>query len=733
MNVPKQTKFIVLFKVLACTLILYSFITPEASGKKKQDSKPDSRISYNKRQHSITLSWTAFGYSGKYIITRGGSRLATEFAPVGTTSRLIFTDHKPNANKYENYYKITRDNITITVSLEKQLFGSNMYFYDRKYEKPETARNDINAQFGTIGLGGSDGEWTTKRQAYYFKANLQGQTYDPGGSGTASSAEANSIELGFYAHIGGLGKVPSDVKLGSIFTRPHLSGGANATCTFWRSVENVTVLRDFGWTVSQSTSARRILIESTSKYISDIGKNNFWGSGGFIADACYTAYRPNWGGQQQWYTRNTIFPAGAGAMGGSYNMVWQGCVNAPQADKINSPVTATPIIREKPFLFIDDDGEYKVFVPAWQKDRIGVSWSSTSMGKGEIQDLLTEWYVTREGDTDAEINKALKAGKNIFFTPGHYALNAPIQVNRKNAILLGAGIASVTLEPTEKNHWGCIYADDRDGIIIAGLLMDSFNSTTYQVRVGNEGADADHTVNPILLSDITCRVGGVQSKNIQIQASLQINSNNVVGDQFWLWRADHGTQRGGNLRWIRDRCKNGLLVTGNDVTLYALFVEHYQEYEVLWLGERGRTYFLQNEPPYDAPDQAAWSSQGGRVDGYAAFKVANTVKEHHSIGMGSYAVFTGTDGHVNMKNAFEIPDNPNVTLEKMCTTRFAGPGNIQNVVDGMGGSTASGVKRVALYSNGPGTQPYNEKFILPDRVSYPAYIVMDKKSTPEKN
>ncbi len=715
-------KVISVFTAFAFILILCSFVISYSTDVKKLENRVEGKIVYNKKKHSISLSWPAFGSSGNYEITRGGSRLASDFVPVGSTSKLTFTDTKPSADKYENYYKVTRNGITIILSLESQIFGDNMYFYDRKYEKAETARKEINSHFGTIGLGGPNGEWTTKRQAYYFKANVNGQTYDPGGSGSASSAAANSIELGFYSHIGGLGKLPGDVKLGSVFTRPHLSGGANATCTFWRSMENVAVMRDFAWTVSQSTSARRMLIESTSKYISDVGSDNFWGSGGFIADTHYTSSRPNWGGQQQWYTRNAVFPSGSGAMGGSYNMVWQGCVNPPQADDANSPISSTPVIREKPFLFIDKDGEYKVFVPAWQKDRVGVSWSSTDMGDGKIQDLLTDWYVAKEGDTDVEINTALKSGKNIFFTPGHYALNAPIQVNRKDAILLGAGIASVTLEPTEKNIWGCIYADDKDGVIIAGLLMDSFNSTTYQVRIGNEGANTDHAANPILLTDITCRVGGVQSKNIQIHTSMQINSNNVVGDHFWLWRADHGSQPGGDARWVRDRAKNGLIVTGDDVTIYALFAEHYQEYEVLWLGERGRTYFFQNEPPYDAPNQASWTSQGGRVDGYAAFKVANTVKEHQSIGMGSYAVLTGTDGNVNKKNGFEIPNSPNVKLEKMCTTRFAGSGNIQNVINGIGGSTATGVKRVALYNNGKGMQPYDEVFDLPNSESYPAKV-----------
>ncbi len=719
-------KVIQAFTAMTLMLTLCSFVIPRSSDKEKQKNRIESKIVYDKKKRSMTLTWPAFGTSGNYVITRGGSRLASNFVSLGSTSKSTFTDNRPNTDKYENYYKITRNGITILLSLEHQIFGQNMYFYDRKHEQAETAKNEINTHFGTIGLGGLNGEWTTKRQAYYFKANIDDQTYDPGGSGSASAAEANSIELGFYSHIGGLGKVPTDVRLGSIFTRPHLSDGANATCTFWRSMENVTVMRDFAWTVSQSTSARRMLIESTSKYISDIGNNNFWGSGGFIADTRYTSSRPHWGGQQQWYTRNTVFPLGSGEMGGSYNMVWQGCINPPTTDDINSPIPTTPIIREKPFLFIDNDGEYKVFVPAWQKDRIGASWSSTNIGEGKIQDLLTEWYVAKEGDTDLEINAALKSGKNIFFTPGHYALNAPIQVNRKDAILLGTGIASVTLEPTENNIWGCVYADDKDGIIIAGLLMDSFNSTTYQIRIGDDVSNVDHSANPTLLTDITCRVGGIQSKNVQVHTSMQINSNHVVGDHFWLWRADHGSQRGGDARWIRDRCKNGLIVTGNNVTLYALFAEHYQEYEVLWLGERGRTYFFQNEPPYDAPNQESWSSQAGKVDGYAAFKVANTVKEHHSIGMGSYAVFTGTDGNVNKKNGFEAPNNPNVKLEKMCITRFAGTGNIQNVINGSGGSTATGVKRVALYNNNNGIQPDDEEFELPSRESYPKYIFMDK-------
>ena len=42
--------------------------------------------------------------------------------------------------------------------------------------------------------------------------------------------------------------------------------------------------------------------------------------------------------------------------------------------------------------------------------------------------------------------------------------------------------------------------------------------------------------------------------------------------------------------------------------MYGLFVEHYQQYNTIWNGKGGRTYFYQNEMPYDPPSNAAWGS-----------------------------------------------------------------------------------------------------------------------------
>ena len=158
-------KKITVFAAYVMILSLCSFSAPSTFQEKDKVVRAENSIVYNKKSRTMTLSWVPFGSSGDYTIERGGSRLASNFVLIGTTSGMTFTDGNPIPNKYENYYKITRDSITILLSLEKQIFGDNVYFYDRKYEEAGTARREINAHFATTGRGGANGEWSTKRQA----------------------------------------------------------------------------------------------------------------------------------------------------------------------------------------------------------------------------------------------------------------------------------------------------------------------------------------------------------------------------------------------------------------------------------------------------------------------------------------------------------------------------------------------------------------------------------------
>ena len=106
-------KVISVLTAFAFILILSGFVMSSSIEGNKAENKIAGKVVYNKKKHSISLSWPAFGSSGNYEITRGGSRLASDFVPVGSTSKLAFTDTKPSTDKYENYYKITRNAITI--------------------------------------------------------------------------------------------------------------------------------------------------------------------------------------------------------------------------------------------------------------------------------------------------------------------------------------------------------------------------------------------------------------------------------------------------------------------------------------------------------------------------------------------------------------------------------------------------------------------------------------------
>jgi hypothetical protein len=117
-------------------------------------------------------------------------------------------------------------------------------------------------------------------------------------------------------------------------------------------------------------------------------------------------------------------------------------------------------------------------------------------------------------------------------------------------------------------------------------------------------------------------------------------------------------------------------------------VEHYQKYQVIWNGNNGTDIFFQNEMPYDVPSQAAWMEAPG-VDGYAAFKVADTVTNFSGYGMGSYSFFNqGID--IYAAHAFEVPSTlPTGSLHDLLTVFLNGNGGILHVVNDTGGSATA--------------------------------------------
>jgi hypothetical protein len=539
-------------------------------------------------------------------------------------------------------------------------FGPNVLIFD-------PSMTDIQSRLDAIFSQQESNQFGSNRYAYLFK---------PGNYHL-------DVQVGFYMQVLGLGKSPDEAAItGAVRSKAGWRGG-NATCNFWRAVENLSVTPTLDghtniWAVSQGTAWRRVHLRGNLN-LSDNG----WSSGGFIADSRIDG-RINSGTQQQWLSRNAQFGSWTG---GTWNMVFVGTLNPPAGAWPDSPYTVidkTPLIREKPYLFIDDGGHYFVMVPNLNTNGTrGITWSGDSTPGTPLP--VDQFYLAHpETDNAASINAALNGGKNLLLTPGIYHLEGSLRVSRPDTVVLGLGYP--TLVP-DKGTPAMMIADV-GGVKVGGILFDAgaSNSATL-LQIGEPGGSASHAADPLFFYDIFCRVGGASAGTAT--GMVTINSRDVVGDNFWLWRADHGRGVG----WNSNKNATGLIVNGDNVTLYGLFVEHCQEYQTVWNGNGGRVYFYQSEMPYDPPSQEAW--RHGGANGYASYKVADTVTTHEAWGLGVYSVFRSAP--VMVDNAFETPTAPGIKMNHLVAIRLGGRrgGGISHVINGTGSAVSPTRKAIA--------------------------------------
>jgi hypothetical protein len=481
------------------------------------------------------------------------------------------------------------------------------------------------------------------------------------------------VPVGFYTQVLGLGATPDAVEIdGNVHSDASLPHN-DATCTFWRAAEGFSVTPAGGtmqWAVSQAIPFRRMHVRGNLV----LHQNHGWASGGWMSDSLIDGNVDS-GTQQQWISRNSEWGSWTGS---NWNMVFVGVVSPPSGDWPSPPYTKVdrvPVAREKPFLTVDMKGNWSVRVPELRKDSKGITWRG-GVTPGRLIPL-SHFYVARpDVDSAATINAQLANGKDLLLTPGNYELEEAIRVTRPDTIVMGLGYA--TLKPTHGT--AAITTADVDGIDIAGVLFDAgVEKSPVLLRVGPQGSQTRHRANPICLHDVFFRVGGAGVGSAQ--EDLEINSSDTIVDHTWIWRADHGAGVG----WDKNFSANGMVVNGEDVTAYGLFVEHHQEFQVLWNGNGGRTYFYQSEIPYDPPDQTSYTSAKG-VDGWASYKVADSVTRHEAWGLGIYSVFRHPD--VVLTRAIEVPEKPGVRFHHMITVALDDKGAIENVIDNAGGSTS---------------------------------------------
>jgi hypothetical protein len=552
-------------------------------------------------------------------------------------------------------------------------FGPNVIIFD-----PSMPTAEIQATADAIYAQQVNDEMGPNRYALLFM---------PGTYGT--DAAPLHIKVGYYTEVAGLGELPTDVVIighVDVYNRCLAPDNCIALVNFWRSLSNLTIQVDGTgldgcrasgnfWAVSQASPMRRVKVTDHLTLMDYCTAGPQYASGGFIADS-ETAFITN-GSQQQFMVRNSNI---GGWSNGVWNQVFSGVVGAPATSFPNPTYTTlatSPVTREKPFLYVDDNGDFNVFVPATHFDSSDTSWGDGPAAGTSIP--LSAFFIAKPTDSAKTINNALARGKHLIFTPGVYNLDRTIDVKKARTVVLGMGLA--TLTPVDGNI--VLRVANVKSVTLAGFMIDAgpmVSPTLLQVgtRRGPNAKPQDHWSDPnypTLLSDIFFRIGGPHVG--KAQTSLLVNSANVVLDHIWAWRADHGNGVG----WTVNKADTGVVVNGDNVTAYGMFVEHYQKTELIWNGENGKTIMFQNEMPYDPPSQEAWQNNG--VNGYPAYKVGDNVKTHEAWGLGSYSFFNvGPDIHA--ERAFEVPVTPGVTMHSLVTIFLNANGGIDHVINDTG-------------------------------------------------
>jgi len=353
--------------------------------------------------------------------------------------------------------------------------GPNVIIFD-----PSMTTAEIQAAADAIYAQQVDDEMGPNRYALLFMPGTYG-----------SAATPLLLKVGYYTEVAGLGLLPSDVVINGhvdVYNRCLEPNGGNclALVNFWRSLSNLTIqVQSAGmdgcrasanfWAVSQASPMRRVNITGGNLSLMDYCTGGpQYASGGFIADSD-TTFVVN-GSQQQFMVRDSIIDGWSNAV---WNQVFSGVIGAPANSFGSTPydpppyttLDESPITREKPFLYVDGDGAFNVFVPAPRTDSSGTTWSARPTSGRSIP--LADFFLAQPGDSVKEINQALRRGK--------------ILVNRKDTVVLGMGLA--TLTPTKGNL--VMRLADAPRITVAGLMFDAGPQNSYALlQVGTRTAAA---------------------------------------------------------------------------------------------------------------------------------------------------------------------------------------------------------------------------------------------------
>ncbi len=557
---------------------------------------------------------------------------------------------------------------------QSDFFGPKVCVFDAKTSPSGDIQNIVNAIHTSIG---HDKDSEEKNQ---FASQGYAILFKPG------SYSSVTVPVGFYTQVLGLGLSPEDTTIKALNIWADDLYRGTSLDNFWRGAENLTTTGQTLWAVSQASPLRNIHVKNG--LLLALG-DSAYASGGFLANTEVDGTIES-RGQQQWITRNSSMGAWTGAV---WNMVFVGTPKAPNGGLPNTNVETTPRIQEKPYLTYDQGSQqYEVVVPKY----LGTPTSGTNWKNEYTLIPQSQIIVASPGMTADQINQKLADPKvqgaptALIFTPGQFNLDSTIVINKPNTVVLGLGVPALT---ATKPHTP-IMTTSGSGIKIGGILFEAGSNEPLNsndpslLQIGTAGNDTGSATAPSSLSDVYCRIGGRIAA--QTNSCITINDSYTIGDNLWLWRADHGA---GAFSWTSDQANHGLIVKGNNVTMYGLAVEHFNQEQVQWFGENGSLYFYQSELPYDVPAKTIVP---------ASFNVEANVNKFTGYGLGIYDYFrinSGADGAYAI-SAIKAPNHPGISFTHMVSTKLGdnpsfGPLHIAHMLqttDGQvfGPSSASG-------------------------------------------
>ena len=497
---------------------------------------------------------------------------------------------------------------------------------------------DIEARAESIWSQQVNAEMSSERWSLLFKPGTYGTDTDP-----------LQIKVGYYTEVAGLGASPSDVVINGkveVYNRCLTDGPTQPYCValnnFWRSMSNLTInVNGTGqdgcrasanfWAASQASALRRVDIRNGNLSLMDYcTEGPQYASGGYLANS--RAGTIVNGSQQQWLTRNSEV---ASWSNGVWNQVFAGTIGAPS--EANFPtetyttLDTTEVSREKPFLFIDASGAWRVHVPDARTGSRGPDWT---VGADTGRDLpLSAFHVARPDQPARVLATALARGKHLLLTPGVYDVDRSLVIKRSDTVVLGLGQATLT---AVGGSTPIVVDGKASGVVIAGVTIDAgtglSRSLMHLEAERGHGHHRGHgsSTPTTTLNDVYFRVGGPHVG--RTQTALVIDADDVLIDHIWVWRADHGVEgftagaSGDTDRWRTNTGRVGLVVNGDRVRATGLFVEHFQTYNTVWNGEDGHVVLYQNELPYDPPSQADWTQPDGTL-GWPGYKVGDRVRQ----------------------------------------------------------------------------------------------------------